>query len=134
MGRSPTFDKAVRSRVPHLHPTHVFGSRSLPTNQRRLDAAVQEKAAALAESSREASKAAATARERISRLEAEHSLALRENGKVSVRQRALEREVARIKTRCDNFVCGIDSNCCCGLRTGTPGVGTLHARTGVKAR
>eukprot|EP00903_Cladosiphon_okamuranus_P007182 g6974.t1 len=66
--------------------------------KRRLDAAVQEKAAALAESSREASKAATTARERISRLEAEHSLALRENGKVAVRQRALERELARIKT------------------------------------
>lgn len=54
----------------------------------------------LAESSRAASKVATTARERISRLEAEHSLALRENGKVSVRQRALERELARIKSRC----------------------------------
>lgn len=60
---------------------------------------VQEKASALAESSRQASKAATTARERISRLEAEHSLALRENGKASVRQRALERELARIKSR-----------------------------------
>lgn len=54
---------------------------------------------ALAESSRKASEAETAARERISRLEAEHSLALRENGKVSVRQRALERELARIKNR-----------------------------------
>lgn len=67
---------------------------------RRLDAAVQEKSSVLAESSRKASKAETAARERISRLEAEHSLALRENGKVSVRQRALERELARIKSRC----------------------------------
>ncbi len=69
------------------------------TFSRRLDEAVQEKASALAESSREASRAATAARERISRLEAEHSLALRENGKASVRQRALERELARIKSR-----------------------------------
>lgn len=70
---------------------------------------MQEKDAALAESSREASKAAATARERISRLGAEHSLALRENGKASVRQRALERELARIKSRCP--IRSIDSRC-----------------------
>lgn len=64
-----------------------------------MDAAKAEEAAALEESSREASKSATAARERISRLEAQHSLALRENGKASVRQRALERELARIKSR-----------------------------------
>lgn len=57
----------------------------------------------MAESSRDAETAATTARERISRIEAEHALALRENGKASVRQRALERELARIKSRCDFF-------------------------------
>ncbi|CAN0183705.1 unnamed protein product [Ectocarpus sp. 12 AP-2014] len=65
----------------------------------RVDAAVREKESALSESLREASQSATKARERISRLEAEHSLALRENGKSSVRQRALERELARIKSR-----------------------------------
>lgn len=62
--------------------------------------ASKEKDSALSESSKEAKQAATTARERISRLEAEHALALRENGKASVRQRALERELARIKNRC----------------------------------
>ncbi|CAM9321865.1 unnamed protein product [Scytosiphon promiscuus] len=64
----------------------------------RVDAAMTEKSGALEELSREASKSANTARERISRLEAQHSLALRENGKASVRLRALERELARIKS------------------------------------
>ncbi|CAM9099505.1 unnamed protein product [Hapterophycus canaliculatus] len=66
--------------------------------KRRVDAAVEEKVAALEESSLEAAKSANAARERISRLEAQHSLALRENGKASVRQRALERELARTKS------------------------------------
>lgn len=64
---------------------------------RRLDVAAQEHSSALEACSREAAKAATAARERMSRVEAEHTLALRENGKASVRQRALERELARIK-------------------------------------
>lgn len=69
-------------------------------NGRKLDVAAQEQSAAVEASSREASKAAIAARERLSRVEAEHALALRENGKASVRQRALERELARVKDRC----------------------------------
>ena len=98
--------------TPTPHRLHIPTSSHEP--KRRLDAAAQEKSAALAESSREASKAATTARERISRLEAEHSLSLRENGKVSVRQRALERELARIKSRCAarTYVRSAKSLCC----------------------
>lgn len=65
-----------------------------------MEEAAEGKHSALAESCRDAERAATTARERISRIEAEHALALRENGKASVRQRALERELARIKSRC----------------------------------
>lgn len=72
----------------------------LSRDRRRLEEAAEDKRSSLAESSRDADKAATTAQERISRIEAEHGLALRENGKASVRQRALERELARIKSRC----------------------------------
>ena len=65
----------------------------------RLDAVEKGKTAALEKASKEATRAETEARERFSRSEAEHALALKENGKAAVRQRALERELSRIKTR-----------------------------------
>lgn len=69
---------------------------------RRVEEVATEKTLALEESSREASQAVSVAQERIARLEAEHALALKENGKTSVRQRALERELARMRSRWDS--------------------------------
>lgn len=65
----------------------------------RLDAVGKDKIAALEKVSTKATKSETEARERFSRLEAEHALALKENGKASIRQRALERELSRMKTR-----------------------------------
>lgn len=66
---------------------------------RKLDVAAQQHSSALEACSRDNATASTATRERLSRVEAEHALALRENGKASVRQRALERELARIKER-----------------------------------
>lgn len=93
--------RGIKARRQYPSPC---SSRFLSRDRRRLEEAAEGKHSALAESSRDAERAATTARERISRIEAEHALALRENGKASVRQRALERELARIKSRCQKQI------------------------------